>query len=671
MRRAVQAAILLIAMVLSLSNVAAEQSHDATEADLDALSSATLFLHGTHGIDRAPLLNSDVQLSISGMVARVVLEQTFRNDQTDWVEARYTFPLPDQAAVNSLLIEVGGRTIVGRIEEKQQAEAQYQQAKRAGQVATLVKQHRPNLFSAKVANIAPGETISVKLQYIQTVAYDNNQYSMRIPLTLTQRYSNNTVPAAVELASPQIALPPAVRGERNSHRVTITGTVFGNYDASEFESPSHRLHLTRVDKSTQFSLAELGYLDRDFLLEWTPTDEVQPLVRVWRETIKDEDYILASILPPSSDTTLPRQARELIFVIDTSGSMAGDSMPAAKAALVNALSGLRPDDKFNIIEFNSTHSTLFPEPQYASEENLRAGRLFTKRLYPDGGTEMLPALRSALSYPQTELLRQVVFITDGSVDYEASVVDSVTQQLRGARLFTVGIGAAPNQWFMRKVAEAGRGTAENISDVRDVGKTMARLLNKLEKPALTNISVQIDDPATDVVPNPIPDLYADEPVIVAAKLGPDAESLTVRGTWGDQPWEQHVKFYETPHANTGLSSVWARRKIEFFEDKQRAHRDPDHYKSVILRLALDHQLLSEYTSFVAVEEKVSRPNSAALKLGAVPNLEPAASRTQAVSLPQGSAGSDTLLLLSFIASVLALLLYIRARTARALAHRVI
>jgi len=678
---AIQGIVKILGIVLGLAlvsqlyttNTYAMEDADYPESNLEEISSGTLVLHSAHNVGYAPMLSSALQIDISGMIAKVELTQSFQNDTANWVEARYSFPLPDQSAVNSLIINVGDRTIVGEIKEKKQAEAQFQSAKQEGRVATLVKQHRPNLFFASVANIAPGETISVKLIYIQHAAYHDDLYSLRIPLTLTPRYFNDTVNAPDELTVPQISLPSGSPLETLSHRVSINGTVHGTHSHQTFSSPSHRLNLSNIDEATQFELSDVTYLDRDFLLEWSDSKEMQPIVRVWRETVDAEDYLLASILPPGAEDNLPEQPRELIVVIDTSGSMAGDSMPAAISALVNALSGLRANDKFNIIEFDDTHRALFETPQFANTENLAAGRLFAQRLYADGGTEMLPALQTAMNYPHTEMLRQIVFITDGSVNYEESVIESVARQLRGARLFTVGIGAAPNQWFMRKVAQAGRGTAVHISKVQDVGKVMSRLLDKLEKPVLTNIAVQIDDPSSDVVPNPIPDLYANEPVVVAARLGSKATSLTVTGRWGNQPWEQRVDFKDSPFVNTGLSSVWARRKIEHFEDKQRSHSDPEYYKSIILRLALNHQLLSRYTSFVAIEEEISRPQAADLKLGAVPNLKPAVTPVQSVTLPQGSAGSDTLLLLGLLMALLALVLHtrsVKAQSARANGRRV-
>jgi len=601
------------------SEVASEQP------DLDSVSTGTLFLQHASGNVVAPILSSSVHANISGIVAKIELHQSFHNNSSNWVEGLYSFPMPDQAAIN---------------------EKQYAKAKRDGKVAALVKQHRPNLFSTRFANIAPGERVSIKLVYLQTVPYSNTQYSLRIPLTLTPRYTNSLVNDSAEIKPPQVRSDEAMQNSNIDHSVSISGTIHGDYLPHQFSSPSHTLDIKSTDKQLHYSLQETTYLDRDFILEWNLPDTEQPVARIWRETIEDDQYLLASILPPRNSDVIPNQSRELILVIDTSSSMAGASINSAKAALQSALSGLKPGDKFNIVEFNSTYSTLFSAPQFANLENIEIAKRFIDQLRAKGGTEMLPALQAALGFQHTGLLRQVIFVTDGSVGYEDTVINTVTNQLRKARLFTVGIGTAPNQWFMRKIALAGRGSVHFIAQPAEVQKVMSGVLAQLETPALTNIHVNFDDTRTEYVPNPTPDLYANSAIIIAAKLGKQTNNMTISGTWGDTNWERFIDLNETPMVATGSSSVWAQRTLESLEDKQRSLGRPDHYRSSILRIALKHKLLSRYTSFVAIEHNPIRPPSAAMVNKKVPNLLPKGSQMQSVSFPQGATGSDTLLLLS-------------------------
>ena len=644
-----------ICCLLFVMGLQANEPSEKFKPDFDNITSSTLFLTGPTEFHNAPLLDTTVDIAVSGIVAKVSLTQSFSNVTSEWVEGLYTFPLPDQAAVNSMVIIIGDRKIIGSIKEKMQAEAQYGIAKKAGKVASLVNQQRPNLFSSKISNIPPGETVSIKLSYVQTVPYDNHTYSLRIPLTLTPRYTNNESSITPVVHSPQVALSQVDTSTEIDHQVSINTILFGAYDASQIHSPSHGLAVVTNEQDTQIKLNQSAHLDRDFILQWRDTHQTTPLVQTWRETVADEEYLLATLTPPVSEIDIPRQARELILVIDTSGSMAGESLRAAKAALLDALQGLKSDDRFNIIEFNSDYRSLFVRPEEATDTHIDLAKQFTRNLQADGGTEMLGALQTALRYRNNELLRQVVFITDGAVDYEEQVFKSASDHLGNARLFTVGIGSAPNQWFMRKLAQTGRGTFQNVQNINDVQKSMSVLLRKLETPALTNITVSFDGDQPDITPAPFPDLYANEPVVIAAKLVEGNSTMRVAGTWGSEQWSTEVAIDSVPETDTGLSTVWAKRKIESLQDKQRFSVDTDLYRSLILRLSLDHQILSKYTAFLAIEEKPIRPVNDALVERAVPNLLPAGTTSQAFPLPQGSAGIDTLAALSALLMLLAII----------------
>lgn len=646
----------LVCMFLSSLGAMGEEPAEFPEPDFDNITSATLFLKGPSEIQNAPLLDTAVDIAVSGMIANIKLTQSFDNTSAEWVEGLYTFPLPDNAAVNSLVVTIGQRKIVGSIQEKKHAEKKYEEAKNAGQVASLVKQHRPNLFSSKFANIPPGEKVSIELGYIQTVPYDNHIYRLRVPLTITPRYSPSAHSVEPEVTPPQVGLPVESSPVEFRHRVNINTTLHGIYDESEVQSPSHGLVLSATDTETVVQLERIAYLDRDFILQWQDAAQSVPTVQAWREKVAGEEYFLASITPPVIEEDIPQQARELILIIDTSGSMAGEPMRAAKAALLDALQGLEPEDHFNIIEFDTDFRTLFKRPQVASDNNIDKARIFTQKLIADGGTEMLSALQTALRYRDTELLRQVVFITDGAVGYEDNVFASAREHLGDARLFTVGIGSAPNQWFMRKLAQTGRGSSQFIQNIDDVQSGMSVLLNKLETPVLTDVIVKFDGKTPDITPHLIPDLYANEPLVIAARLSKDNSTMSVEGTWGSERWRTQVLIGTAPMTNTGLSSVWARGKIESLQDEQRFSSDPELYRSLILRLSLDHQILSPYTAFLAIEEEPIRSENENLVKKNVPNLIPTGTDTQAFSLPQGSAGMDTLMLLSVLLMMMAILL---------------
>lgn len=645
---------ILLASIFFSASTHAEDQHYVPEHELYDGSSSALYIKEAQGYTDAPILSSTLNIDVSGVVSKIELTQTFQNKSTNWVEGLYVFPLPDQAAVNSLIVKIGDREIIGKIREKKQAEQQYEIAKQAGQVASLVKQQRPNLFSTRFANIPPGETISISLGYIQTVNYENSRYSLRVPMTLTPRYSNDLVADTADITPPQIKRGQNTANNEINHQVVINAVLFGHYSEAQISSPSHALSINWFDNNTTITPLEQAFLDRDFILEWHELVETEPVVSLWKESVNGDDYLLASVTPPLNESDIPIQHRELILVIDTSGSMAGTSIEAAKAALLDALAGLTAGDKFNIIEFNSTHRSLFTSPAVANHVNLQRAKAFTRGLVADGGTEMMGALRTALAYKESNVLRQVVFITDGSVGYEDSVIEAVKNQLGSARLFTVGIGTAPNQWFMRKVALAGRGSYQLIHDLNNVQREMSSLLRKLASPALTDINIAFEGGTAEAVPNPIPDLYAREPIVIAAKLNGAPHTLKLSGKWAQTEWQTMASISDAPVSQTGLSTVWAKKKIESLLDKQRNHSDNEYYRSIILRLALDHKLLSPYTAFLAVEETPVRPIESDLMSKKVPNLLPAGSQMQPVAFPQGSAGMDTLLLLSFLSSLVAI-----------------
>ncbi|MBX2885071.1 MAG: marine proteobacterial sortase target protein [Granulosicoccus sp.] len=624
-----------------------------TEPDFDKVSTGTLYLqHNATYLD-APLLTSSVQMSINGIVARVTMEQSFSNDGSHWVEGTYVFPLPDNAAVNSLQIRVGERVINGRIAEKHAAEKIYQTARDAGQISSLVRQERPNLFTSRIANIPPGESISTILTYTQTIDYRLDRFSLTFPMTLTPRYTNaETDPADAVAITPPQGYPDQITGPTTDLEVAFWNDSAQAPSISMISSPSHELTMSENERLTTLATPGVVPMDRDFVLQWSPSMGITPSVNTWQERVADRDYLLAMVVPPQMDSSPPDLNRELILVIDTSGSMAGQSMDAAKQALQIALDGLRESDRFNIVAFDSSTRRLYSSSRPANSGNIEQAHRYIASLQADGGTEMSPALRQALANPVEGYLRQVVFITDGSVSNEQALFAQIQQQLRSARLFTVGIGSAPNNWFMRKAAEAGRGTFITIASSAVAQEKMSSLFRQIESPALTDLNITWLGGPADVAPSPLHDLYLGEPLIFSAQLGEATTGFKLTGNLGQTPWEQTLNLDDTPTTGTGLSSVWARQKITSLLEQQRYSEDAETFKPLVTRIALEHQLLSPYTSFVAVDETVVRHENEQLTAGRVPNLMPAGSQMQSVIIPQGAAGIDTLWLFSALCGAL-------------------
>ena len=575
-------------------------------------------------------LSSEIDIEVSGPVARTSLRQRFVNDSGEWLEALYAFPLPEDAAVDRLRLHIGERVIEGEIREREEARTLYEQAREQGQRAGLVEQERPNLFTSSVANLAPGEEIVVEIGYLEMLHFDGEAFELRFPLAITPRYipgapSGNGGPDRVPDAE---GITPPVRapGEALGNPVTLTIDLDAGFALASIDSPSHEIVTTPSERGVGIVLAEGDAPStRDFVLRWTPDVGATPAATLFTETLDPAaagtpGYALLLLMPPALvDLPAPRP-REMVFVIDVSGSMAGNSIVQAKAALDLALDRLGPDDRLNLIAFDDSAWALWPTPRRADSTAIEAARRFVDGLAADGGTEMRPALELALAgAPPAGVLRQVVFVTDGSVGNEAELFRLIEVQLGASRLFTVGLGAAPNSYFMRKAAEVGRGSYTFVDDLNEVARTMTALFEQLERPALTGLDIAFPEGA-EVYPATVRDLYAGEPVLVHARLAALEGEVRLTGSSGGQRWQQRLDL--RPSERAGVAQLWARAKIEAFEDLRFLGSDPEVIRLAVTVTALEHGLVSDYTSLVAIERTPVRPPDAELHGGELPQNLP-------------------------------------------------
>ncbi len=614
------------------------------------------FHHPGGGYQSAIQLEARMHFQVSGLVAKVKLQQSFRNDSPDWVEGEYLFPLPDRAAVNRLRLRIGERTIVGEIKEKQEATKIYQQARDSGRKAGLVEQRRPNLFSNRVANIAPGETVQVELEYLQRIDYDDGLFSLRFPMTITPRFKAD--PGVWQFQHPV----PATQSDP-IQAIVISGELDMGLPLEHIVAPHHKLSLQRQQQRYQLKLAAgQTAMDRDFVLNWRPLTGSEPQAAVFHETVAGEEYALLMVVPPRGQevAALPR---EIVLVIDTSGSMGGTSIHQARAALAFALEQLRFEDSFNIIEFNNSARALFNESQPASDHNLARAREFVRHLDAGGGTEMRSALELALPLAERdgEQLRQVVFITDGAVGNEAELYREIDRRLQSDRLFTVGIGSAPNSWFMRRAAELGRGQAVFIGDVLEVQQRMEELFKRLSQTLIADFDVHWPT-EVDAWPQRLPDLYPGEPLVVAARAdsGLLGGTVSVSGRREGQDWFRDLAL-QRDKSHPGIATVWAREKIAALEDQRVLGRDEAEVRAEALPVALAHQLVSRYTSFVAVEQQPSRLEHEALKRKSVPNLRPKGQTAQTYAWPRTATAAPLQLVLGTILLLLSCVFWHRSR----------
>jgi Ca-activated chloride channel homolog len=607
--------------------------------------SGSLLLKTEDGLADASRLGIDVDLTVSGPTVRARVTQVFRNPTSNWVEAVYVYPLPPGAAVDTLKMVIGDRVVVGDIKERQQAKAIYEQAKRDGQKAALTEQERPNIFTNSVANIGPGETVLVQIEYQEPVQQSGNEFSLRVPMVVAPRYNPAPIVQSVDFnadgggwgavksdpvpdrdrISPE-TLDPAKNPPVNP--TTITVRLQAGFPLGEVKSHFHPIKTEKPDDSTRIIRLAEGAVpaDRDFELSWKPAAEQAPSVGLFREHVGNADYLLAFVTPPTVEQAQQKPLpREVIFVIDNSGSMGGVSMIQAKASLIYALGRLQPGDRFNVIRFDDTMDVLFPAPVPADREHLGRATAFVGALQARGGTEMVPAMRAALSDSSSDAsyVRQVVFLTDGAIGNEQQLFETINALRGRSRVFMVGIGSAPNTFLMTHAAELGRGTFTHIGSVEQVEERMRDLFAKLENPAVTNLSVKFSESAADRTPAALPDIYRDEPLVLAAKLDKVAGSVEIKGLIGDRPWVVTLPLANAAEGK-GLSKLWARRKIADAEVARTTQQlSPEQADKTILALALEHQLVTRLTSLVAVDKTPSRPQGEPLKVSELPINLPA------------------------------------------------
>jgi len=658
------------------------QTVTAGEAiEMEKISQGTLFYRSAHDgqLRTAPMLKTDVDMRVTGFINRAHITQTFHNGSDDWVEGVYVFPLPENAAVDHMRIRIGERVIEGKIKERAEAKKIYEKAKAQGKRTSLLEQERPNMFTTSVANIGPHEEVKIEIEFQQSLRYDQGQFQLRFPLAITPRYIPGNEQAstmqhvnASSLKTDQVPdadrITPLVSLNKKINPVSIHIELDAGFPVDKISSSYHVIDQKEHGAGRYtITLAE-GSLpaDRDFELIWQPELAQAPRAALFREQVGDENYYLVMMLPPEQKSE-KKQAlpREVVYVIDTSGSMGGVSIRQAREALLLALNRLRPDDYFNVIQFNSGTDKLFDEAKPATLFNLGRARMYVSNLNAGGGTEMMSAMREALKKTDdTQRLRQVIFLTDGAIGNEDALFEYIRHHLGNSRLFTVGIGSAPNSHFMSKAAQFGRGTFTYIGDVNEVQKKMQDLFAKLDTPIMRDLKITQHLHDFEMWPQSLPDLYAGEPLMLTARSSIDTGEIQLFGKGQSDDWQ--VSFYlQQGNGGEGIGKLWARNKIDALLDSLHDGADKETVRSDIITLALNHHLVSKYTSLVAVDITPVRPQHEMLKSKAVPANLPHGQDAKKIFGIQAKTGTSQYMLFLlgclFLVATLALFMFNQRR----------
>ncbi|MHC4858466.1 MAG: VIT and vWA domain-containing protein [Planctomycetota bacterium] len=554
-----------------------------------------------------PLEHTDVRAEVSGAVARVTVRQTFKNPFEEPIEAIYVSPLPHEAVVTDMLIVVGDRRIRGLVKPREEAKRIYEEAKAAGKTAGLLEQERPNIFTQSLANLLPGESIEVEIRYVERLKHRGNRYSLVFPMVVGPRY----IPRNVKDAE-KISPPPLKPGERTGHDISLSVEIRGGLPLHSLVSESHETWVAEhEDGGATVTIAKKDAIpNKDFLLSWSLAAEV-PEAAVLAHRGEVGGYFTLRVEPPQevpADFILPR---ELVFVVDCSGSMRGMPIETAKAVIRRCLSEMNPDDTFRILKFSQRASSFSPMALPNTPDTVQRGLAYVDMMAGSGGTRMLEGVKAALSgEPGEGRMRLVFFLTDGFIGNEREVLAAIQEKLAGARIFPLGVGSSVNRFLIEEMALAGRGVPRFVrhdAKPEKIDEEVDLFYERVAKPLLTDLEVDWHGlPVADLYPPRIPDLFAGQPVsLVGRYTGAGAAEVVLRGNLGGSPWEKTiaVELPEAEERNGVLAPLWARARIGDLSRKLRKGED-EAVKKEITNLAIEFHLMSRFTSFVAVDERV-------------------------------------------------------------------
>lgn len=559
------------------------------------------------GVDALPLKETRADIAIAGVMAHVRVTQVYKNQGDKPIEAIYVFPGSTRAAVFAMQMTVGERKIVAEIHEKDEARKIYEDARTEGKTASLLEQQRPNVFQMSVANILPGDVIRVEMDYAELLVPEAGTYELVYPAVVGPRYVGE------DSAPPSFTNTPYQhQGDKPSYGWDVAVRLSAGMDIRRVTSPSHPISTTLTEPGVaDITLTNKGAAGtRDFVLQYQLAGKAidTGVLLFPGESGKDEGFFLAMVQPPEQVAAADRPKREYVFILDVSGSMHGFPLDTAKTVMNGLLDGMGPDDRFNILCFSGGNQVLASQSLPTTRDNIEKAREFMASMQGGGGTEILGALREALAMKTPAgYARTFVAVTDGYVSVEPQVFRTIRENLGEASFFAFGIGSSVNRHLIEGMARMGMGEPFIVMHGDDAVEKADKFERYIDAPALTDIKVSFDGfSAYDVEPAAPPDLFASRPVLVFGKYkGAARGKIKVSGISGTGRFEKvlDVGSFEPSNKNEALRYLWARHRIATLSDYQTYERGDDKIAE-ITQLGLDYHLMTAYTSFVAVDQRV-------------------------------------------------------------------
>ena len=568
-----------------------------------------------------PLKHTDVKIEVSGFVASATVKQHYHNPFKKSIEAIYTFPLPNDAAVDDMQMTIGKRTIKGLIKRKQEARRIYEQARARGQRASLLEQERPNIFTQSVANIMPGDDIVITIRYVNILRYAEGNYELVFPMVVGPRYipgnvatgqsgtgwapDTNVVPDASRITPP--VLKP---GERTGHDIALSVKLDAGVPVKKVHSTSHVIDTTNInshEKTIKIHAADT-LPNKDFVLRYQVAGQAPEIATIAHHDERGGFFTLI-VQPQRTVTDKQVVPRELIFIVDTSGSMSGFPIEKSKEAMRRLIKGMRPTDTFNVVRFAGDTGTLWSKPMPYTEGNANIALNYVERFRGGGGTEMRKGIVEALALPAaTGYLRIAFLLTDGYVGDEFRIFQAIETERHGARVFSLGVGSSVNRYLLDRAAEIGRGEAFYVRQDENSAEVINKFFKRVDRPALAHIEIDWGNlDVSELYPPKVPDLWVGQPIRIHGRYTKGGKAtVTVSGQLAKRSYKQklRVRLPKNEPNHEAMATVWARQKVRELMNQMVRQGQTKELIEKVTQLGLTFRLMTQWTSFVAVEEKV-------------------------------------------------------------------
>lgn len=601
--------VVLTVFILLVSSPVSYGDTDETAAD-KTLSPYFLVEGDDSTFDQFPLKETSVDVNINGTIADITVNQTYSNNGPVPINARYIFPASTRVSVHGMKMRIGDNLVTAKIQEREEAKKEFEQAKSEGKSASLLEEQRPNVFSMDIANIMPGDIVRIELHYTELITSDNGTSQFVFPTVVGPRYSNKSAANASD-TDKWVNTPYIKDGKTPPGKYDIRVRLSTGVPVTEIKSSSHKINVSKESESLAFvELADANEYagNRDFILDYKMTgQDVQCGLMLYEGEL--EDFFMLTIQPPERIRQESVPPREYIFVLDVSGSMDGYPLDTAKSLIRNLVGNLKTADKFNLILFAGASSLMAPSSVPATANNIKRAIALIDEQEGRGGTELVPALETAVALPAANnISRSIIVITDGYVDSEKEIFHLIRKNLDNTNFFSFGIGTSVNRYLIEGMAKAGQGEPFILTDKSEADQVAGRFREYVQSPVLTDINVEFKDfDVYEVEPSVIPDMFAQRPIVIFGKWrGKPEGTIVLTGGTGNGAYRQEIDIADIvpSEANSAIRYLWARSRVERLLDYGFSGNDDPDVKKEVTALGLEYSMLTPYTSFIAVIEKV-------------------------------------------------------------------